>query len=225
MTRAVEAAHGAASEASHRGGWGVWILMTALAELFGVLLGASWWMWANDLNPEPRGLFPQVFMLLLKALSGVAEGMTLGLIQANLMHRRLPELSIVRWMTATSAVAVLGWAIGSSFSIFAIGDGGGGGFDPSVQQTIAMAAGFGLLVGALFGGVQVLALGGLGVKRWPWVLGNAIGWALGLPAIYLAAAGEAVGPLWALGAISGLFAGAMVGVATAVAFAAMTRRP
>lgn len=224
MAGSMGAAGHVGGQAANRGGWVVWVLAIALAELLGMLLGASWWVWADGLLPEPSGLFWQVSMLLFKALSGVPEGMVLGLVQANLMSRRLPDLSIVRWITATCAVAVVGWAAGSSFSIFAAGDGGTvGGFDPGVGQTILMAAGFGVLVGALFGGVQTLALSGLGVARWPWIVGNAVGWSLGLPMIYLAASGWALGPIWALGAIGGLVAGALVGVATAVAFAFMTR--
>lgn len=201
----------------------VWILLTAVAELFGILLGASWWIWADGMMPEPDGLFWQVVMLLFKALSGVPEGIVLGLVQANLMSRRLPDLSIVRWTAATCVVAMVGWAAGSSFSVFASGDAGAGGFDPGVGQTILAAAGFGVLVGALFGGAQTLALSGLGVPRWPWIAGNAVGWALGLPVIYLAASGLALGPVWALAAIGGLIAGALVGAATAMAFAIMTR--
>lgn len=224
MMGSVRVAHGAEGRGASRGEWLAWVVLIALAELVGVLLGASWWVWADGLMPEPDGLFWQICMLLLKALSGVPEGMVLGLVQANLMSRRLPELSIVRWITATCAVAMVGWAVGSSFSIFAAGDGGTtGGFDPGVGQTILMAAGFGVLVGALFGGVQTLVLSGLGVVRWPWIVGNAVGWSLALPVIYLAASGWAVGPVWALGAIGGLVAGALVGVATAVAFAFMTR--
>ncbi|MDR6627099.1 hypothetical protein [Caulobacter segnis] len=225
MAGTMGAAQGVGGQDARRDGWGVWIALTALAELFGILLGASWWVWADGLLPEPDGLFQQISMLVFKALSGVPEGIVLGLVQANLMSRRLPGLSIVRWTTATCVVAVVGWAVGSSFSIFAAGDGGtAGGFDPGVGATFLMASGFGVLVGALFGGVQTLALSGLGVPSWPWIAGNAVGWALGLPVIYLAASGLALGPIWALAAIGGLVAGALVGAATAVAFAVMTRR-
>ncbi|ADG11224.1 hypothetical protein B7G68_14200 [Caulobacter segnis] len=223
MAGSAGAAHGVEGRRAGSGGWVGWILLTALAELFGILLGASWWVWADGLMPEPNGLFWQISMLLFKALSGVPEGIVLGLVQANLMSRRLPDLSIVRWTMATCVVAMVGWAAGSSFSIFATGQGGVGAFEPSVGETILMAAGFGLTVGALFGGVQTLALGGLGVKRWPWIAGNAVGWSLGLPAIYLAASGWALGPVWALAAIGGVVAGGVVGVSTAVAFAFMTR--
>lgn len=223
MMGSKDVAHGAEGQGATRGGWIVWVLLTALAELIGVLLGASWWVWADGIMPEPNGLFWQISMLLFKALSGVPEGMVLGLVQANLMSRRLPELSIVRWTTATCVVAVIGWAAGSSFSIFATNDGGAGGFDPGIGQTLLMAAGLGLVVGAVFGGVQTLALSGLGVKRWPWIVGNAAGWGLGLPAIYLAASGVVLAPVWVLGSVGGLVAGALVGAATAAAFAAMTR--
>ncbi len=224
MMGSMSAAHGVGGRGAPLRGWVIWILLTALAELVGILLGASWWIWADGLLPDPDGLFWQVSMLLFKALSGVPEGLVLGLVQANLMSRRLPDLSIVRWTAATCLVAVVGWAAGSSFSIFAPSDAGSGGFDPGVGQTILMASGFGVLVGALFGGAQTLALSGLGVVRWPWIVGNAVGWALGLPVIYLAASGLALGPIWALAAIGGLVAGALVGVSTAVAFAVMTGR-
>lgn len=205
------------------GGWAAWVVLTALAELLGIALGAVWWVGVDQLDPEPRGLPLQLTMLSLKALSGVVEGAVLGAIQARLMRGRLPGLSVRRFSAATAAVAVAGWAIGSSFSVFGGGGGPQGGFDPDPMTTILLSGGFGLAVGTLFGGVQALALGGLGVKRWPWIAGNAAGWALGLPAIYLAASGAVSGPVWALGAGGGLLAGLMVGAATAVAFATMTR--
>lgn len=209
---------------SRGGDWAVWIALTAVAELAGIALGAVWWVGVDQLNPDPKGLPLQFAMLSLKALSGFVEGAVLGAVQSRLMRRRLPALSTRRWSVATVAVAVTGWAVGSSFSVFGGGGGPDGGFDPGPAVTIALSAGFGLAVGTLFGGVQVLALGGLGVKRWPWIVGNAAGWALGLPAIYLAASGAIAGPVWALGAGGGLIAGAVVGAATAVAFAAMTER-
>jgi len=212
-------------ERGARRGWAAWIVLTALAELAGIALGAVWWVGADQLNPEPKGLAAQLAMLGLKALSGVVEGAVLGVVQASLMRRRLPGLSIRRWSLATCAVAVAGWAVGSSFSVFGGGGApGGGGFDPGPALTVALSASFGLVVGTLFGAVQALALGGLRVRRWPWIVGNAAGWALGLPAIYLAASGAIAGPIWLLGAGGGLIAGAVVGLATALAFAAMTRR-
>lgn len=214
----------ASKAAEGRMAWASWIILTALAELVGIAMGAAWWVGADLLNPEPKGLATRLVMLALKALSGVVEGAVLGAVQAALMRQRLPGLSARRWMLATCAVAVAGWAAGSSFSVFGGGGGPEGGFDPGPALIIALAAGFGLAVGTLFGSVQALALGGLGVKRWPWIVGNAAGWALGLPAIYLAASGAVAGPAWALGAGGGLIAGAIVGTATAAAFAAMTRR-
>lgn len=206
-----------------RGDWLAWAVLTAVAELAGIALGAAWWVGADRLNPEPRGLPLQLLMLAAKALSGVVEGAVLGAAQAGLMRRELPGLSARRWIGATSAVAVAGWALGSSFSVFGGGSGPQGGFDPGPGLTIVLAAGFGLAVGTLFGAAQALALGGLGVRRWPWIAGNAAGWALGLPAIYLAASGALAGPVWALGAGGGLIAGAIVGAATAMAFAVMIR--
>ena len=51
------------------------------------------------------------------------------------------------------------------------------------------------------------------------------GWALGLPAIYLAASGAIAGPVWALGAGGGLIAGAVVAMAVATPPTAPAIRP
>ncbi len=66
-------------------------------------------------------------------------------------------------------------------------DGGALGQDPGLLAIALYAALFGAGVGAVFGAGRGLALprGSLPIGRW--VLGNAIGWAVGLPTIYVAA--------------------------------------
>ena len=80
---------------------------------------------------------------------------------------------------------------------------------------------FGAIAGALFGAVQSLTLQKYLRPRWPWVLGNVAGWALGLPLSYWAGSqGTADMSGWqalGLSAAAGAGMGLTVGLATGLA--------
>lgn len=86
----------------------------------------------------------------------------------------------------------------------------------------------GAILGAMFGLVQRLALRTAAANtRW-WVLMNAVGWALALPIIYVAASiGGPDDPLSAYvlsGVIAGLAAGLVLGMVTGLSFWKMPPR-
>jgi hypothetical protein len=64
-----------------------------------------------------------------------------------------------RWLgvVLTALLAIFGWAVGSAIPIFGtFGDHEQ--IEPPLLLIIVFASGFGLLIGALFGDIQVLAL-------------------------------------------------------------------
>lgn len=211
--------------------WGVtWLAACAIAELGGIALAAIWWVAIDRLSPEPVGVLPVALTLLAKAASGIVEGLVLGLTQGRLLRDRLPALPLGRFVAMTMAVAVLGWAIGSAVPMLMAPDAAS--IEPPPEPTLATLAGFtavsGLAAGLLFGGAQWIALRRAALGAGRWIVANALGWALALPTIYIAASyGDPdTAMLNALlhGLAGGVVAGALIGGATLWAIAGMQAR-
>jgi len=202
----------------------LWTVVCGLAELLGIATGALWWVGWDQLNPEPVGAATKAGMLAIKGLSGLVEGLILGLAQAWLLRRRYTALSAVAWSSVTCALALLGWTIGSSFAIYGGAEAGAPPADPGPVATVIMSAGFGLAVGAVFGAGQALVLRRAARRAWVWIAANAAGWAIALPAIYLAASVGGGPGLLPLAAGSGLAAGLMLGLVTGLSLRWMPPR-
>jgi len=188
-----------------------WITRTAAGEALGIAGVALAYSAAG------RGLVPEAPAVLA---AGAWEGLCLGGLQAAVLARA--GISGLRWIGATVAVAVIGYA-GSLV-------GGAGGAaeaaaEPPVALVLAAVVALGLGLGSLMGAVQVWAARG----RLPfgaWVWRSAVGWAFAMPAIFAGSAlvSEAW-PLWsvvATGAVSGAAAGFLLGWATAPAVARLS---
>lgn len=208
--------------------YGMWVLVCAGAELLGIGGAAGWWVLMDVLNAEPQMLSAKLVMLLAKALSGIVEGMILGSLQGLMLRRFYPALPLKTWIGWTAAVAVLGWAMGSAMPIFGGGPAEAGGAEPPFWLLVGFGVLFGAVVGALFGGAQVLALrkAVTGVGWWPAM--NALGWAMALPIIYIAASlpeeGSGIGVIAASAFLSGALAGLTLGAVTGLAFWRMAPR-
>lgn len=167
-------------------GFGRWTLGCGFAEFAGIALAALWWVMMDRLNPEPAGAATMGLMLVAKGAAGLIEGAILGLVQAILLRRRYPRLSVRGWAFATILLAGAGWVLGSAPSIFLSG-GAAAGADPPLGQVLGFAAAFGLAVGAAFGAAQWLVLRRAAIRAVLWIPANMLAWAAALPVIYLAA--------------------------------------
>jgi hypothetical protein len=207
--------------------YGEWVVTCATAELIGIGAGAAWWIAMDRLAPDPAMLAGKFTMLGLKSLAGLVEGVSLGFLQAAFLRRLYPRLSLLRWIAWTALLAVFGWAAGSAIPIFGTFEGQESA-EPSLVLVIVFSSGFGLLVGALFGGAQALAFRSAAHRSYWWVVSNAVGWAVALPVIYLAASlpGENTTQWQALAAaiVSGAVAGLLLGAITGLAFWRMESR-
>lgn len=196
-----------------------WVCLCAAAELLGIGSAAVWYGAVNIWVGEPSALALRLGAWLLMSLAAVPEGLILGGLQVIGLRWFFPATSRSRWILATTAVGLVGWGIGTAIPLFMIEPTGPEhGAEPSLAATAAFSAVFGVGIGAVFGLAQSWALPPQARPRRLWVACNAIGWALGLPLIYMAAqvAADQAGwtlrlLLWALG---GVGAGASVGVAT-----------
>jgi hypothetical protein len=172
-----------------------WATHLAIGEVVGFTATAMVGFVVLAIGGHPETVLGRLVALVVMTATGVVEGGCLGFAQWRAMQDLLPTLSAREWVKATVAVASLGWAIGMSMPLLATvlaarpsDETAGASFDPPMAMVIAVSSLFGALVGAVFGGAQGLVLrrhleadgAHRGVRRW--VLANAIGWAVGLPA-------------------------------------------
>lgn len=201
-----------------------WIALCAIGELLGIAAGALWYGGAFLLIGEPPDLPGRLLAWTAMTLSAVPEALILGALQTAGLKPFWP-VRLRSWLAATLAVGLLGWGVGSAIPLFLFPGDAGPAAEPGAQTTSLMAALFGAAAGLLFGAVQSLALPK--GARLAWTLANAVGWAAGLPLIFLGAGLGADQPSLALRiarwAVGGLGAGAAVGLATSTAIALRPR--
>jgi len=212
---------GRRTELSHRGFVVRWIAANGMAELAGIGLAAASIVGLFSLFGEPETLGERLTVYGTTIVVGVIEGALLGLAQGSLLRRRLPELSVGRYVGLTVAVAAGAWALGMAPSTFLTFEAGGEPApEPSWVVILAVAAAGGAFGGLLFGLAQRLELRRHGVRTGRWIAASALGWALALPLDFVGASlpSEAT-PGWLIvlsGLGFGLLAGAVFAMPTAL---------
>jgi len=206
-----------------------WTGLCAVAELLGIASAAVWYGAMNVWVGEPKEIALRIGAWLMMSLAAVPEGFVLGGLQSVGLRWFFNGVSTARWVFTTICVGFLGWGIGTFIPLFIVDETAmTNGDEPGLAVTAFFAAIFGILVGLLFGGVQSSALPAEAIRKFPWVVGNAAGWALGLPLIYIGAQIAADQAGWAariiLWACGGVGAGATVGIFTGFALFWMTPR-
>jgi hypothetical protein len=206
----------------------IWPVACSFAEFGSIALAALWWVAMDLIEPSPTTATAKVAMILAKGAAGAIEGIILGYVQATVLRRDYPLLLRRGWVVATTALAVIGWLLGSAPSILIAADPASVSppFEPSLGMTALFATGFGLILGALFGAAQwlVFRLAAHGAA-W-WILANMAGWAAALPIIYLAASIGDGSPnpieIATRGLIGGLAAGLLFGIVSGLWFSRIT---
>jgi hypothetical protein len=201
--------------------WGAWTVSCAAGELIGLAAAAGIAAVVNRTVGEPVGWAALLAALAATALAGVVEGSSIAWFQWRILRRRWPRLPFGPWLYATVGVALLAWALGTGASLLAAtGSSDQQGPEPPLGVIALVSAAFGMLAGTLFGGAQWLVLRRRVDRAARWIVGNAIGWAIALPWISVAAAlpSERTAAAWivTLGAGAGIVAGLSVGAITGV---------
>lgn len=152
-----------------------WITVTVLGEAIGfggaMAVGRGVFNLVGEPGPGPLA---ELFILGLSATAGLVEGACLGLAQWLVLRRVFPRLPLRHWVLFTAVGAALAWVIGM----------GAGSHAPAmvpppmVLVAIIMAAG--LVLGALLGAAQALALRRHVAGVGPWIFASALGWMVGL---------------------------------------------
>jgi hypothetical protein len=202
----------------------VWVITCAVAELIGIGAAAAWWITMDLIAPDPVSLAGKATIVVSKSLSGLFEGAALGVLQAVVLRRIYPRLSLPHWVALTVSLAIFGWAVGSAIPMF-LTFGDAEPIEPPVSMILGFASAFGLLVGALFGAVQAFALWRAAHHSHWWIAVNAAGWAVALPVIYVGASlpdeSTTTAQVVAVGLVSGILAGTLLGAITGLAFRCM----
>jgi hypothetical protein len=198
-----------------------WIVACTAGELIGIgtATGAALTLQAALGEPESTG--GRLLTLAAFALVGVVEGGALAALQGRVLRARLPQLRVRDWIGATVAVAVVGWLLGMTPSLFLH-------HEPQASQAAAAEPGLGLILliaalagaaaGLVFGGAQWFVLRRYAERpgRWIWI--HMPAWALAMAGIFLGATlPDAHSPGWFIavtGAAGGVCGGLLLGAVT-----------
>ncbi|HVP61591.1 MAG TPA: hypothetical protein VMT11_13585 [Myxococcaceae bacterium] len=197
-----------------------WVLANGVGELIGLggvgLLAAA--LVPGVQRALPGSVAGHVAIAVLMVGLGAFEGAVVGTAQARALAGT--GIQSRAWIRATVLGAVLAWALGMVPStLMAVLGGPGGpppGTGPPPAVRLVLAAALGLVAGPILAAVQVRVLRRHAERTWRWLVANGLGWALGMPLVFLgvrtlAVQGVAPGSL-ALAAATLLGAGAVVGL-------------
>ncbi|UCC63498.1 MAG: hypothetical protein JSV36_00070 [Anaerolineae bacterium] len=166
--------------------WFRWVVANALAEMLG--LGATFAVGVLIVTRlgDPRGL-AAIGMMLLMTVSGVLEGLVVGLLQWAVLRQPFPQVTRHSWLVATLVGALVAWFLGSLPATLM--DMGADRPQASAQEPetwvmLAMAAAMGLFLGLILGVPQWRVLRHAVDKAWVWLPANSAAWALGMPIIF-----------------------------------------
>jgi hypothetical protein len=168
------------------GFWGQWIIANAVSETVG--LGATLLLGMFLLvQMEPTiGVIPAAMLGVLVAT--VIEGLVVGTAQWLVLHRPLRNMRWSVWALATALGAFVAWTLGMVPSTI-LSSGADTATSAPVQisnlNIYTLAAGLGLIAGALLGIPQWQVLRRYLLKASWWVLANALAWMLGMVMIFI----------------------------------------
>jgi hypothetical protein len=166
-----------------------------------------------------------VAVLAVVVSGGLVEGVALGTLQAWVLRPVMGDAAARRWALVTVFVAGLGWAVASAPAVFAPE----GGQEPSSASIVAAAAGLGVLMGAALGAAQAAVLRGRVLRPWRWVGISVVGWTAAMPVIFIGAtmpsAQTATPMVIAAGTVTGMLAGAALGVVTGILLPSLDGQP
>lgn len=160
-------------------------------------------LWLRHSAGGVEGDLPLVLTVGLSLVVGGVEGASLGTGQWLVLRRRFPELRWSAWALATALGGGLAWTLGMTI-------GNSLSAPPPVAVQILLLPVLALSFGGLLGACQWTVLRGIsGVERGGlWIAANAVGWALGLVAAFVAVALVQEGTPWSVMVVIAVLAGA-----------------
>jgi hypothetical protein len=197
-----------------------WILACTAGELVGIGIATAAALAINTLIGEPQSLGSQLLTLATFAAVGAVEGTALAGFQWRVLRTRLPRLRATEWIGVTVVLAVVGWIVGMTPSLFMNHEPTAAQEEPDLVLVLLMAAMAGAGAGVCFGAAQWLILRrhAESAARWIWI--HVPAWALAMAAIFLGASLPTIEwSAWSIaltGATGGLLGGILLGAVTGI---------
>lgn len=200
-----------------------WIAACTVGELIGIGVATAAGVTLNSIVGEPQSLGARVLVLVVFAAVGVAEGGALAALQWRVLRHRLLRLSAGEWVGVTVAVAVTGWIVGMTPSLFLSHESSTSG-EPALATVLLLAAIAGGGAGLCFGAAQwfVLRRHAARASRWIWI--HVPAWALAMAAIFLGASLPTAQWAWWWMALSGVAGGVLGGLLLGVVTGVVAQR-
>jgi NAD(P)-dependent dehydrogenase (short-subunit alcohol dehydrogenase family) len=195
-----------------------WIIACAAGEFIGIGAAAGVALAINTLFGEPRSLGGRVAILATFAAVGAVEGSALAGFQWRVLRTRLPRLRAAEWVGVTVALAMAGWMVGMTPSLFISHETTVQNNEPGLGAVLLVAAIAGSGAGFCFGVAQwfILRRHAEQARQWIWI--HVPAWALAMSAIFLGASlPESGSPTWFIafsGAAGGVLGGLLLGAVT-----------
>ena len=197
-----------------------WIVACTAGELVGIGVATSAALAINTLIGEPRSLGIRLLTLATFAAVGAVEGTALAGFQWRVLRTRLPRLRAAEWIGVTVGLAVAGWIVGMTPSLFMSQEPTAAQEEPGLMLVLLMAALAGAGAGICFGAAQwfILRRHAERAARWIWI--HVPAWALAMAAIFLGASLPTIEwSAWSIaftGATGGLLGGILLGAVTGI---------
>ena len=197
-----------------------WIVACTAGELVGIGVATSAALAINALIGEPRSLGSRLLTLATFAAVGAVEGTALAGFQWRVLRTRLPRLRAAEWIGVTVVLAVAGWIVGMTPSLFMSHEPTAAQEEPGLMLVLLLAAMAGAAAGVCFGAAQwfILRRHAERAARWIWI--HAPAWALAMTAIFLGASlPMAEWSVWSIaltGVAGGVLGGVLLGAVTGI---------
>lgn len=198
--------------------WLRWVAANAFGELLGLGLTAAVVGLAFSLLGEVQTAGTILASFALAVAGGAIEATIVGLAQWWAMHPWLPAITRYAWWLATLAGALLAYVLGFLPStLMSMGQDASQppAAEPAQWIVLLLAAGLGLVAGAVLSFAQWLVLRNHVRRAGWWMPANMLAWAVGMPLIFWAIdTAQKLQPLaltLLVLAVSLLFTGAVVG--------------
>ena len=189
-----------------------WIAACTVGELAGIGAATVAGVTLVGALGEPQSLQARLLVLAVFAAVGAVEGGALAALQWRVMRDRLPRLRVGEWVLVTVGVAVIGWIVGMTPSLFLSEPASATSGEPGLAAVLSMAAAAGGGAGFCFGAAQwfILRRHAERASRWIWV--HIPAWALAMAAIFLGASLPTAQWVWWQVTLSGVAGGVLGGL-------------
>ena len=168
--------------------WLRWVIANAAGELFGLGLtfavATAGFTWLERLG----GILSILAGFVFAIVSGIFEATLVGWGQWWAMHPWFPKIRRGEWWRATTIGALIAYFMGylpsSIMSLGAETASTAPVSEPPQSIVLLLAAGMGLLGGAVLSFAQWLVLRKHGQHAWIWIPANMLAWMAGMPLIF-----------------------------------------